>query len=77
VGSSKEKEGIHVILRERMSRGTEDIPRLVGRVTRPKNEYPVLGLGHAGVRVLRVGLEFALTGLRRQTRLIPISRLKS
>jgi len=75
VGSSKEKEGIHAILRERMSRGTEDIPRLVGRVT--KNEYPVLGLGHAGVRVLGFGLEFASTGLRRQTRLIPISRLKS
>ena len=35
-----------------------------------QTKYPVLGLGHAGVRVLRVGLEFASTGLRRQTCLI-------
>jgi len=79
VGSSKEKEVIHVILREQMSRGTEYIPRLssqVGCFTEPQNEYPVLRLGHAGVRVLRVGLGLALTGLRRQTCLISISRLK-
>ena len=42
----------------------------------PQTKYPVLRLGHAGVRVLRVGLELALTGLRKQTRLIPISQLK-
>ena len=42
----------------------------------PQTKYPVHRLGHAGVRVLRVGLELALTGLRRQMRLIPSSQLK-
>jgi len=52
-------------------------PHKLDALQSSKNKYPVLGLGHAGVRVLRVGLEFASTGLRRQMRLIPISWLKS
>ena len=59
---------------ERATRGAGDIPKLssqVGRVARaPESQYPVLGL--AGVRMLRVKPGLALTGPRRQTRLIPI-----
>ena len=52
-------------------------PHKLDPLQSPQTKFPVLGLGHASVRVLRVRLGLALTGLRSQTCLIPISRLKS
>jgi len=57
---------------ERAVRGAGDIPKLSSQVGRepqsPKTKHPVLGL--ASVRILTVRVGLALTGPRRQTRLI-------
>jgi len=48
----------------------ETYPVLASWTQSLKTKHPVLGL--AGVRILRVRVGFALTGPRRQMRLIPI-----